>query len=75
MLSKVKHENIVRVVGAMTKMPRLCIVTEYVDNGPLNNYLLNQGSSLKLSAQVEIGRAGSRVVWHIFIRKISFTEI
>ena len=53
-LSKVKHENIVRVVGAMTKMPRLCIVTEYVDNGPLNNYLLNQGSSLKLSAQVEI---------------------
>lgn len=53
-LSKVKHENIIRVVGAMTKMPRLCIVTEYVDNGPLNNYLLNQGTSLKLSAQVEI---------------------
>ena len=53
-LSKVKHENIIRIVGAMTKMPRLCIVTEYVDNGPLNNYLVNQGSSLKLVAQVEI---------------------
>jgi hypothetical protein len=59
-LSKVKHENIVRIVGAMTRMPRLCIVTEYVNNGPLDIFLRSQGANLKLTGQVEIACGISR---------------
>jgi serine/threonine protein kinase len=33
-LRKVRHRNIVQLIGAMTKPPRLCLVTEFMKVGP-----------------------------------------
>ena len=33
-LRKVRHKNIVQLIGAMTKPPRLCLVTEFMKGAP-----------------------------------------
>ncbi|GAB2232369.1 hypothetical protein Droror1_Dr00011401 [Drosera rotundifolia] len=48
-LREVEHENVVRFVGACTKSPHFCIVTEYLSGGSLYNYLHKNSRKLKLS--------------------------
>ncbi|MQL99750.1 hypothetical protein Taro_032471 [Colocasia esculenta] len=38
-LREVQHRNVVRFIGACTKPPNLCIVTEYMPGGNLYDYL------------------------------------
>ncbi|CAK9187368.1 unnamed protein product [Ilex paraguariensis] len=38
-LREVQHRNVVRFIGACTKSPHLCIVTEYMPGGSLYDYL------------------------------------
>ena len=38
-LSRVKHENIVKLYGACTKPPNICLVMEYAEGGSLFNIL------------------------------------
>ncbi|PKI76068.1 hypothetical protein CRG98_003540 [Punica granatum] len=47
-LREVEHRNVVRFIGACTKPPHLCIVTEYMPGGSLYDYLHNHHDSLKL---------------------------
>ncbi|XP_074272538.1 serine/threonine-protein kinase STY46-like isoform X1 [Silene latifolia] len=48
-LRQVQHENVVRFIGACTKSPNLCIVTEYMPGGSLYNYLHRNRKNLQLS--------------------------
>ncbi|GAV72658.1 ACT domain-containing protein/Pkinase_Tyr domain-containing protein [Cephalotus follicularis] len=48
-LREVRHENVVRFIGACTKSPNLCIVTEYMPGGSLYDYLHKNANVLKLS--------------------------
>ncbi|XP_022141400.1 serine/threonine-protein kinase STY8-like [Momordica charantia] len=48
-LRKVQHKNVVRFIGACTKSPHLCIVTEYMPGGSLYDYLHKNHCVLKLS--------------------------
>ncbi|KAL9262501.1 Serine/threonine-protein kinase STY46-like protein [Drosera capensis] len=48
-LREVEHKNVVRFVGACTKSPHFCIVTEYLSGGSLYNYLHKYSRKLKLS--------------------------
>ncbi|XP_021760999.1 serine/threonine-protein kinase STY46-like [Chenopodium quinoa] len=48
-LREVQHDNVVRFIGACTKSPDLCIVTEYMPGGSLYNYLHKNRRALKLS--------------------------
>ncbi|XP_024972204.1 serine/threonine-protein kinase STY46-like isoform X2 [Cynara cardunculus var. scolymus] len=48
MLREVQHSNIVRFVGACTKQPPLCIITEYMPGGSLYEYLHKNHNVLKL---------------------------
>ncbi|KAK9757414.1 hypothetical protein RND81_01G161300 [Saponaria officinalis] len=48
-LRQVNHENVVRFIGACTKSPNLCIVTEYMPGGSLYNYLHRNRKNVKLS--------------------------
>ncbi|XP_021844823.1 serine/threonine-protein kinase STY46 isoform X2 [Spinacia oleracea] len=48
-LREVRHENVVRFIGACTKSPDLCIVTEYMPGGSLYNYLHKNKRALKFS--------------------------
>ncbi|XP_052201278.1 serine/threonine-protein kinase STY46-like isoform X2 [Diospyros lotus] len=47
-LREVQHRNVVRFVGACTKSPHLCIVTEYMPRGSLYEYLHKNRIVLKL---------------------------
>ncbi|KAH9757508.1 hypothetical protein KPL71_016418 [Citrus sinensis] len=48
-LREVQHRNVVRFIGASTKSPHLCIVTEYMPGGSLYDYLHKNHNVLKLS--------------------------
>ncbi|XP_075484108.1 serine/threonine-protein kinase STY46-like isoform X1 [Primulina tabacum] len=48
-LRQVQHGNVVRFIGACTKSPHLCIVTEYMSGGSLYEYLHKNHHVLKLS--------------------------
>ncbi|XP_042067317.1 serine/threonine-protein kinase STY8-like isoform X1 [Salvia splendens] len=47
-LRQVQHDNVVRFIGACTKLPHLYIVTEYMPRGSLYEYLHENHSALKL---------------------------
>ncbi|GER47879.1 protein kinase [Striga asiatica] len=47
-LRQVHHENVVRFIGACTKLPHLCIVTDYTPGGSLYEYLHKNHHVLKL---------------------------
>ncbi|XWS15249.1 hypothetical protein CRYUN_Cryun35bG0078500 [Craigia yunnanensis] len=48
-LREVQHKNVVRFIGACTKSPHLCIITEYMPGGSLYDYLHKNHNVLKLS--------------------------
>ncbi|XP_076904193.1 serine/threonine-protein kinase STY46-like [Bidens hawaiensis] len=41
-MRKIRHKNIVQFIGACTKPPNLCIVTEFMAGGSLYDFLHNQ---------------------------------
>ncbi|KAM3711535.1 hypothetical protein ACB098_01G116900 [Castanea mollissima] len=48
-LRQVRHKNVVHFIGACTKFPHLCIVTEYMPGGSLYDYLHKNHNILELS--------------------------
>ncbi|WOL15548.1 serine/threonine-protein kinase STY46-like [Canna indica] len=48
-LKNVQHDNVVRFIGACTKPPQYCIVTEYMHEGNLYDYLHKHHNVLELS--------------------------
>ncbi|GAU42700.1 hypothetical protein TSUD_43100 [Trifolium subterraneum] len=48
-LRQVRHKNVVRFIGACTKCPHLCIITEYMTGGSLYDYLHKNRNVLELS--------------------------
>ncbi|KAF5444587.1 hypothetical protein F2P56_033711 [Juglans regia] len=47
-LREVQHKNVVQFIGACTKPPHMCIVTEYMPGGSLYDYLHKNHNSLEL---------------------------
>ncbi|PUZ59039.1 hypothetical protein GQ55_4G009800 [Panicum hallii var. hallii] len=47
---KIRHKNIVRFLGACTKPKTLCIVTEFMKNGSVYDFLHKRKGSFKLSS-------------------------
>jgi serine/threonine protein kinase len=45
---KVRHKNVVQFIGACTKPPNLCIVTEFMSCGSVYDYIHKQKAVLKL---------------------------
>ncbi|KAL2601814.1 hypothetical protein AAZV13_10G188500 [Glycine max] len=48
-LRQVHHKNVVRFIGACTKCPHLCIITEYMPGGSLYDYVHKNHNVLELS--------------------------
>ncbi|XP_068658635.1 serine/threonine-protein kinase STY46-like isoform X1 [Aristolochia californica] len=48
-LREVRHKNIVQFIGACTKLPELCIVTEFMPGGSLYDFLHKNHNVLELS--------------------------
>ncbi|KAK4401352.1 Serine/threonine-protein kinase STY46 [Sesamum angolense] len=52
---KVRHKNVVQFIGACTRPPNLCIVTEYMSGGSVYDYLHKQKGTFKLPALLKVG--------------------
>ncbi|XP_027149496.1 serine/threonine-protein kinase STY46-like [Coffea eugenioides] len=53
-LRKVRHKNVVQFIGACTRPPLLCIVTEYMHGGSIYDLLHKQNGVLKLPAILKV---------------------
>ncbi|KAK9944258.1 hypothetical protein M0R45_009832 [Rubus argutus] len=53
-MRKVRHKNVVQFIGACTKPPSLCIVTEYMSGGSVYDYLHKQKGVFKLPSLLKV---------------------
>ncbi|KAI4318569.1 hypothetical protein MLD38_032254 [Melastoma candidum] len=53
-MRKVRHKNVVQFIGACTKGPSLCIVTEFMSGGSVYDYLHKQRGVFKLPALLKV---------------------
>ncbi|GLT86041.1 hypothetical protein SLE2022_042040 [Rubroshorea leprosula] len=53
-MRKVRHKNVVQFIGACTKPPTLCIVTEYMYGGSVYDYLHKQRGVFKLPTLLKV---------------------
>ncbi|KAL5706311.1 Serine/threonine-protein kinase sty46 [Ranunculus cassubicifolius] len=53
-MRKIRHKNVVQFIGACTKPPSLCIVTEFMLGGSLYDYLHKQKGVFKLPTLLKI---------------------
>ncbi|KAK6946478.1 Serine-threonine/tyrosine-protein kinase, catalytic domain [Dillenia turbinata] len=53
-LRKVRHKNVVQFMGACTKPPSLCIVTEFMSGGSVYDYLHKQRGAFKLPSLLRV---------------------
>nr|GEX11226.1 serine-threonine/tyrosine-protein kinase catalytic domain-containing protein [Tanacetum cinerariifolium] len=54
-MRKVRHKNIVQFIGACTKPPNLCIVTEFMAGGSVYDFLHNQRGHFNVPTILKIG--------------------
>ncbi|KAK9286148.1 hypothetical protein L1049_014530 [Liquidambar formosana] len=53
-MRKVRHKNVVQFIGACTKPPSLCIVTEFMSGGSVYDYLHKQKGVFKLPSLLRV---------------------
>ncbi|CAL0331946.1 unnamed protein product [Lupinus luteus] len=53
-MRKIRHKNVVQFIGACTRPPNLCIVTEFMSRGSLYDYLHKQRGVFKLQSLLKI---------------------
>ncbi|XP_044509538.1 serine/threonine-protein kinase STY46-like isoform X2 [Mangifera indica] len=53
-MRKVRHKNVVQFIGACTKPPSLCIVTEFMSGGSVYDYLHKQKGTFKLPSLIKV---------------------
>ncbi|KAL8552983.1 hypothetical protein ACS0TY_001597 [Phlomoides rotata] len=54
-MRKIRHRNVVQFIGACTKPPNLCIVTEFMSGGSVYDYLHKQKGIFKLPGLLKVG--------------------
>ncbi|XP_009623495.1 serine/threonine-protein kinase STY17-like isoform X2 [Nicotiana tomentosiformis] len=47
-MRKIRHKNVIQFIGACTRSPNLCIVTEFMSGGSIYNFLHKQKGAFKL---------------------------
>ncbi|KAG6767100.1 hypothetical protein POTOM_028279 [Populus tomentosa] len=53
-MRKVRHKNVVQFIGACTRSPNLCIVTEFMAKGSLYKFLHKQKGVFKLPSLIKV---------------------
>ncbi|MED6179820.1 Serine/threonine-protein kinase sty46 [Stylosanthes scabra] len=53
-MRKVRHKNVVQFIGACTKPPHLCIVTEFMSGGSVYDYLHKRKGSFKFPTLLKV---------------------
>ncbi|KAH7849097.1 hypothetical protein Vadar_012892 [Vaccinium darrowii] len=74
-LRKVRHKNVVQFIGASTKPPRLCIVTEFMSRGSVYDYIHKQKHFFKLPAVVKVAIDVSKGMNYLHQNKIVHRDL
>lgn len=53
-MRKIRHKNVVQFIGACTRPPNLCIVTEFMAGGSVYDFLHNKGGRIDVPAILKI---------------------
>ncbi|XP_011003101.1 PREDICTED: dual specificity protein kinase shkB-like isoform X2 [Populus euphratica] len=53
-MRKVRHKNVVKFIGACTRPPSLCIITEFMSGGSMYDFLHKQKGSLNLQSLLRV---------------------
>lgn len=53
-LRRVRHKNVVQFIGACTRPPTLCVVTEFMSRGSVYDFMHKQKGHFKLPALVKV---------------------
>ncbi|XP_057805916.1 serine/threonine-protein kinase STY46-like isoform X2 [Salvia miltiorrhiza] len=53
-MRKIRHKNVVQFIGACTRPPNLCIVTEFMSGGSVYDFLHKQKGSFKLPGLLKV---------------------
>ncbi|KAA3474519.1 tyrosine-protein kinase SRK2-like isoform X2 [Gossypium australe] len=53
-MRKIRHKNVVQFIGACTRSPNLCIVTEFMARGSIYDYLHKQRGVFKLPSLLKV---------------------
>ncbi|TKY70282.1 Serine/threonine-protein kinase HT1 [Spatholobus suberectus] len=53
-MRKIRHKNVVQFIGACTRPPNLCIVTEFMSKGSLYDFLHKQRGVFKLPSLLKV---------------------
>ncbi|XP_058777733.1 serine/threonine-protein kinase STY17 [Vicia villosa] len=53
-MRKIRHKNVVQFIGACTRPPNLCIVTEFMSRGSLYDFLHRQRGVFKLPSLIKV---------------------
>nr|WIL59881.1 nodulation protein [Melilotus officinalis] len=53
-MRKIRHKNVVQFIGACTRPPNLCIVTEFMSRGSLYDFLHRQKGVFKLPSLIKV---------------------
>ncbi|KAJ6931619.1 hypothetical protein NC652_014958 [Populus alba x Populus x berolinensis] len=53
-MRKVHHKNVVKFIGACTRPPSLCIITEFMSGGSMYDFLRKQKGSLSLQSLLRV---------------------
>ncbi|XP_020410762.1 serine/threonine-protein kinase STY46 isoform X1 [Prunus persica] len=59
-MRKVRHKNVVQLIGACTKPPKLCIVTEFLSGGSMYDFVHKQTGALSLQFLLRVAIDVSR---------------
>ncbi|XP_048229674.1 serine/threonine-protein kinase STY17 isoform X1 [Ricinus communis] len=59
-MRKIRHKNVVQFIGACTRPPNLCIVTEFMARGSIYDFLHKQKGVFKLPSLIKVATDVSR---------------
>ncbi|XP_024393616.1 serine/threonine-protein kinase STY46 isoform X3 [Physcomitrium patens] len=74
-MRKVRHKNIVQFIGACTKPPNLCIVTEYMSGGSVYDYLHQQKAVLRIPMLLRVAIDVSKAMNYLHQNKIIHRDL
>ncbi|XP_062019955.1 serine/threonine-protein kinase STY46-like isoform X2 [Rosa rugosa] len=74
-MRKVRHKNVVQFIGACTKPPNLCIVTEFLSGGSMYDFLHKQKGSFSLQSLLKVAVDISRGMKYLHQNNIMHRDL
>ncbi|XVE94479.1 hypothetical protein REPUB_Repub02eG0012600 [Reevesia pubescens] len=74
-MRKIRHENVVQFIGACTRPPSLCIVTEFMSGGSMYDLLHKQKSGFKLPFLLKVAIGVSKGMSYLHQNSIMHRDL